>query len=777
LVLFWSSDGTSAATLSKVATIGLPCPEAGAYTIGGWFDVNNGASGNTMTWYARRGGVEDLRADLTGSVLGEPDIDSGTTSIFASTAPLDVGDNEGTTSTVAYPGRLNRFQLRAGDLATGSVVADLDCTALTAGATGTTDSAGRVWSFPAISDRRPRFCGRVDKVTATVGQVDEGNDLMPTIAYVDVSASGVLERLAQGDAIGSALSRAIAAPINRDDLIAAWTFEDGGDATQAAQVVSGAAPMRVRGEFTFGGDTSYNAVTQQMTVASGENALMTAPIPEIEQVAGVNWQITKFLRITEPAVSPAATGVYAISSNGEVAKWLLTINDTQLSIAGLDIDGGGVVLDTIAADSRWWDSEIQVVLELADDGANVDWTAHVVTVGTGFDFTATGTYAGNTGIPTYYKNSCTGPPSGIALGPVIVTTNRNVGWLAPSDSAFVGEPAPQRIFRLCQENHIPIAVDGPYGTNWGAAVLAGAQTMGPQRPAKLLELFDECAEVDFGVLGEQRGALGLTYRSGASLIGQPTRLSLDRSRRQVIDPFEEVADDQRFVNDVTASRPEGSSYRIEDPRIAAGTKERYDQTFDVNVQYDANLPDQAGWRYHLGTWEEPRFPEVWSDIAKTADLVEGALGFGLGDRFEVPDPPPGCPPVDQLSDGIVEELERFQWRIGINGHPARPWDTAVLEDDLFSQVDTDGSELASSFAAGTATSMSVATTLGDLWTTDAGDFPFHVEVDGVVLNVTNITGASSPQTFTVTQATVNGVSKTIAAGKSVRLRYGAIVAP
>jgi hypothetical protein len=775
----FTADGST--NQDKTTTLGLARPEAGPYTIGLEFDPDNGASENTADWYARRGTVDDLRADLAGSFI-EQDVDAGATSIFSSSAPLDLGDIEGITASPAflpYPGRLNRFQLRSGDLTSGTVVADLDCTGLAAAATGTTDPAGRVWAFneATISDRRPRFCGRVDKVTADWSQVDEDNPLSPTVAHVQVSASGVLERLAQGDAIGGALSRLMAAPFNQGRVISAWTFEDGPDATQAANFISGAPPMNVRGAFTFGGDTSFDAVVRQMTVAAGENALMTASIPQIPQVTGVNWSVTKFFRIDEPETSPAATGLMVVGGNGRVARWLVTINDTQVSIAGLDIDGGGVVLAAIPFDSRFFDTEAMLVLDVTDDGANVDWAVSLIPIPLGFLFSTSGTYAGDTGVPTYFKNSTTGPPSGISLGPVVVSTDTPIGWLAPADTAFVGEPATSRVFRLCQEQNIPIVIDGPFGVDWDAVIAAGGQAMGPQLPGKLLDLIDECAVVDHGVLGEQRGSLGLFLRSGRSMLGQPTRLTLARADRQVIDPFAEVDDDLRSANDVTVSRVDGSSYRIEDPSIATGVEERYQQTVEVNVDSDLRLPGQAGWRYHLGTWPEPRFPQVWSDVAKDAALVEGMLGFGIGDRLEVSDPPPGCPPVDQLADGIVEELERFQWRVGINGHPARAWGTAVVDDDDFGRVDTAGSETSGSFTSGTSTSMSVATTLGTVWTTDSADFPFDIEVAGVRLTVTNVTGASSPQTFTVTQTPVNGVAKTIPTGSAVQLWQGAVVAP
>lgn len=86
---------------------------------------------------------------------------------------------------------------------------------------------------------------------------------------------------------------------------------------------------------------------------------------------------------------------------------------------------------------------------------------------------------------------------------------------------------------------------------------------------------------------------------------------------------------------------------------------------------------------------------------------------------------------------------------------------------------------ASALAAGVDpddTTLSVATTVGPLWTTDADDFPLDVTVGGEVLTVTDVTGSSSPQAFTVVRA-VNGVEKAHASGAAVTLaapsRWGA----
>lgn len=191
----------------------------------------------------------------------------------------------------------------------------------------------------------------------------------------------------------------------------------------------------------------------------------------------------------------------------------------------------------------------------------------------------------------------------------------------------------------------------------------------------------------------------------------------------------------------------------------------------MNVADDAWLPLQAGWRYHLGTWQEPRFPQIASDIAKTADLVDDALGFALGDRLTIPDPPPGCPAVDQLADGIVEELERFQWRIAVNGRPAAPWDVGVIDGDTptldLARVPTDGATLAGSLSSTATGAVSVNVT-GPLWTTDSDYFPLDIAIDGEVITLSAISGASSPQTFTISARSVNGVVKSQAAGAAVQ---------
>jgi len=81
------------------------------------------------------------------------------------------------------------------------------------------------------------------------------------------------------------------------------------------------------------------------------------------------------------------------------------------------------------------------------------------------------------------------------------------------------------------------------------------------------------------------------------------------------------------------------------------------------------------------------------------------------------------------------------------------------------RYDTGGSTLAAAIDS-SATSLSVATTVGPVWT--SADGSFDIVIGGERMTVTAVAGGSSPQTFTVTRS-VNLVTKAHAAGAAVEL--------
>lgn len=74
-------------------------------------------------------------------------------------------------------------------------------------------------------------------------------------------------------------------------------------------------------------------------------------------------------------------------------------------------------------------------------------------------------------------------------------------------------------------------------------------------------------------------------------------------------------------------------------------------------------------------------------------------------------------------------------------------------DELLTRLDTDGSTLASSISAG-ATSISVTTASGPLWTTTATDYPLDLDIGGVRVTATACADATSPQDMTISAAPV-----------------------
>jgi hypothetical protein len=132
-------------------------------------------------------------------------------------------------------------------------------------------------------------------------------------------------------------------------------------------------------------------------------------------------------------------------------------------------------------------------------------------------------------------------------------------------------------------------------------------------------------------------------------------------------------------------------------------------------------------------------------------------------------------PVKQLLFGSKESLGGFHHTVEFNAVPEVPYEVIILDDPVYGRVVTDGSTLASSVSS-PATTLSVATASGfPLWTTSSGDFPFDIAIAGERVTVTNVTGTSSPQSFTVTRA-VNGVSKAQSSGSDVRLWFPPILA-
>lgn len=138
LVVEWSNDGTT--VLTKTSTVVIPVVDGDRLSVRATVDVDNGAAGNTVTFYISTTGVSG-----TWTALGSTVITGGTTSIFSSSANLIVGAQQGGSEPAV--GIICAAQVRSS--IAGTIVANPDFTGSASGTTSFVDSASLTWTVNA----------------------------------------------------------------------------------------------------------------------------------------------------------------------------------------------------------------------------------------------------------------------------------------------------------------------------------------------------------------------------------------------------------------------------------------------------------------------------------------------------------------------------------------------------------------------------------------------------------------------------------------------------
>jgi hypothetical protein len=763
LRVYWSPDGTMASRLTAVATTALPTgPAHRAVRV--TLDVNNGSGGWTATFYT----ADTIAGPWT--QLGAPTVTTGgTTSVFDSTAPVEVGSVDDITG-YALPGKYIAFELRDG--IGGTLVASPDFSAQAPGTTSFADAQGNTWTVGAraeiIDGRRYRFHGEVASWPPT-------RDISGKDATVSITAAGVSRRLKQGErTLRSTMYREFSNPA-RQHIVAYWPMEDDREATQIAGGIPGTPPGRIIGSPRLGDYDGWTASNPLPTMSSG-SIVATVPV----HAATGEISVRLFVFVNEPVA--AETSLLRLSTTGSAREWDIRLDaDGNLRTRCYDNEGTSLLNSWVAFGMNSRGFTI-IDLELTQNGSNIDWRTVVLT------FDDRDTIRDGIFIP-----SDSGTVSGQTVGAARTAyvgwdqglTNVVVGHLTVADAirayaatnaaiaAHNGEAPTDRLSRLCAEEEVSFALvtKGQAGND---------VTLGDQLDKSLLDLLQEAADTDGGILYEPRDSLGFGYRPLRSMYNQSPVLTLSCADHELNEALQPVDDDQRTLNDVTVKRVAGSSVRVEQTTGPMSTQDppegvgRYDTSIDLSLEHDGQLADQAGWRLHLGTVDEARYPKVKIHLAHPAfaadpSLTDAALAVDVGDRIVITDPSPDLPPDDisLLVIGYSEVLDQFEHVITYVCQPESPWHVGQVETEGYDRVDTAGSELIAD-ATSTATELLVATTEGPVWTTDAGDLPFDIFVAGERMTVTAVSGTSSPQTFTVTRS-VNGVVKAHTAGSSVTI--------
>jgi len=715
------------------------------------FTLDGNTGGRAATWWT----APTIAGPWT--QLGQPVTNPASTSIGSTTNPLRVGGNPADAFVAPLGAQIHAFELRNG--IDGPALANPRFDLQAPGVTSFVDSAGKTWTVGTdgqVANTRWRWHGELASLPARW-------DLSGVDVTTPIEGAGILRRLRQGPTVlDSAVYRAITR--QADDLVAYWPMEDASDTgiTRFGAAVGGAPLVVTVGRPTPATSTLFPSSKPLPTVGGAVMASWLTSYPQAP-----SWQLRWFM-----AVPAGLTGA-------DVHVLRVDTEDLTFDVRWQENDGGNLRVVILRGNVQIYTSgwivmnstgrALRLHLGITTSvSGQVSWNLESRTVGTGFvgglsaSDVVTGTARQARGLVVN--------PSGLmgdtAIGHITlqsILTDANE--LADGLDGYFGERAGDRIDRLCQEEGIPLRFRGDPATT---------EKMSYQRPAPLVELLQDCADVDGGILAEARDSFALWYRARTDMLAQ-AGTTLDYSAGHVAGTPELDRDDATLVNDVTVSSPGGtgraalddaSPLSVSQPPVGAG---RY--ATDVTLPcLSSRAADIAGWRLELGTVDEPRVSRLELDtnlpaVVASPALTAAVLDLGLGDVVDVGGLPALIGSTRQIVQGIRERIGLYSHRVELATTPASPWDVALVGVDA--RYDTAGSTAAA--AASGATTLVVTTTLGPAWITTASHpthLPVDIDVDGVLVTVTAIVSATSPQTFTITP-----LPRAVPAGAAVRLRH------
>jgi hypothetical protein len=776
LILNWATAGTTASSFA-VASDPITPPASGRLSVRVTLDVDSGGGNRTLTFYTG--------TSITGpwTTLGSPVVQSGTTSIYASSAEFNVARGNPFASTLPYGGKVFRFQVYDG--IDGTLVADFDPGAQSLGATSWSDglASANTWTISGdgarVTSDRVRFWGELSSLPK---QWDSSG----TDVTIPASAAGMLQRLSQG-------VKPFDSPMTRNfkalTPFAWWPLEDGSDSTSGVNLAGGTDPSAII--YTLGlrearlgdGDAPPGATSSLAFSNSSSRAIGNVKLFDL----ALEWSYIFYIKVT---ALPASDKTFAVIY---FAFWRVEIglSPTAWSITWYDITNTQVsqvftAITDINPNGAW----VGYSLNLEEDGSDLHYTQRWDNIGSFGGTVGPTTITGGGGFveprQVWFLAGNDAAFNDMRISHVFASTGLvDVAAMPYRDvaNAYQGETAATRLARLAAEEDVPMEITGRY---------TDSEPMGYQATKTLPDLIAECWETDGGIGGEARDTLTLEYRTRANLEARDDA-TLSHSLSDLAEAPNPTDDDIGFTNDVTVIRDGGSSFRsivtegltsISDPPAGVG---RYATETTLNLSTDDRLPSVAGWLALSSSWDQDRYPSLIMALHRARLLADDGLfgtvaGLNLGDTATLTGLPAWMPPDDvpQIVQGYSEQLSRFLWEVQYNCSPGGPYQaTVILENDTpFARLDATEHTIGSGITT-TGTSLSLVTPTGSaVWADSAGyaaEFPIPIAIGGEEMSLTAVTGTSSPQTGTVVRS-VNGVVKTHDAGALVRLAHPFYVA-
>lgn len=583
-------------------------------------------------------------------------------------------------------------------------------------------------------------------------------DKTGTDSFVPLNALGLFGRLGTGaKQLRSAIRREAEKSQN---LVAYLPMEDESGATLFASGLAGGRPGRPTGAVSPASDaTSFPGSEPLPVLAAGGEVHLN--IPAFSFTTTTSYRM--LIAVPEAGFADQSV-ILDTFTNGTTRR----IAVRYLTGGGLSVsayDRGDVLLDT---DSHGFDVDgfaHMLALDIIQVGSDITYNIYTRTLVASGDIVtggSGGTFTGLTWTAPYLAVVGNGGNLvDAAVGHLMVGTNTSLGAnLIACLNGYAGERAAARLARLCTEEGLTFELVGE---------TADTALMGPQRAATLMELFEDCANADRGMLYESRWQLAVAYRTRTSLYNQRgTGLTLDYDASHLSEVPAPGDPTLLRRNRIVAGRRGGIQGVIKEQTTGNLSVSRIGQyelpIDDLNLHRDDQVEQIAGFELALGVVESARYPRVAIEYSRqpfiaSAQLTAVAAALDLGDHLFVdnmPDALGAYEDPEALVLGSDEQLENLQWRQQWNTRPAGPYNQVAVADDDGSRLDTSGSVLVSSISS-SATALTGALSTGSAgrpaprWTVVDAEFPFGILMAGEEMTVTDIT---PPATYTYTLGTV-----------------------
>lgn len=738
-VWFDSSNATFASDIINVDPAGVGDYMGQRFAFRVTLDVSTGE----VEWF--------LSDSIGGSWTSVGSEVKGATDIGSSAGDLYLGGEDGALNQ-AFHGRIYAAQVLDG--IDGTPALDVDFTTETPGTQTFTDDAGLDWTVGIggrISNTQWRFHGEI-------GDLPTNWDLSGNDQWLPIEASGLLRRLRQGgDVLQSPLRRGIVRGVLEGAAIHSyWPMEEKGDqsltrlsnaiAAQLWVLQSGtpdpanATPFQASDALLRLDDSRWHVVVDPPASTSGD------------------WMVRFLIHLVEAPASDVellhvVTGdlEYRVNLDTDGSVYITTYREGALVHTGSDLPLGLL------------DGPKRVSLAVETNGTGVD--AGLLAqepggvVGGGGDTFANAVAS----YPTFIRMNENADAGDVLIGHMTVESEYRGDGFDEELNAYDGERAAARIARLLQEEGIAYAIRG---------VAAESTALGPQGVKSLVQLIEEAADTDLGILHDSLDMVGLFYRTGASLRDQDPAISIDYDAGEADGVPELIRDDADFANEVVVTNWDKSTARAELTDGEQSTAEppdgvgRYDVPYDVNLYAGESLQGHAETRLRLHSPDLPRLASFGLATHLVAADIDAILALRPGDKIALSDLPATIYPrdLDQLLQGWTEDLTSHTHRFAINTTPAQPWDHGKVEQTDDIRYDTSGSFLVTGEDAGATTLYVAGYRATDLWTVVGANFPFDVMIEGVRVTVTAVSGLAFPQTFTV-----SAIPRALSGGADIRL--------